>query len=594
MKNNRETPMMSIPEGNLEGKLVDADEGHELILQALAANGVECLFYCGGTDNFMFMESVKKFEALKRPHPKLYTCLHESAAVYAAYGYYMVTRKPQAVVLHVDCGTLNAGGAWVNSWHGNAGIVVMAGRAPWTSQGEMPGSRNGPVYYTQETRDQGSIVRQYVKWDFELKTAKNAGLVMQRAFRIASSEPCGPVYITLPRETLMEKIDGGKGLVYGPETHAPAISPQGDMDALRAAAKILVEAKAPVISVKRMGRHPEAVKSLIDFAEKLSIPVIHNETTFLNFPFDHPLMVPGSQVQSYIEKSDALLFIDQIVPWTPSTCTPPRNCRIITMDIDPMRMAQPTWDFPVHLPITCDSSKALPVLSEMAEEFITSERKAAFRARGEEMAARARTNSAASAAAVEKGRSSRTITPVWLGACVNEIVDDKTIVVQGIASGISPGPKSRPGQYFGLPASSLGWAMPAGIGAKLAAPDKTVISASGDGSTVFANPEACLWMERRYKIPTLHIVTNNSRYAAVSYSLLRTYSEGYCVTEKDFNGFDLSPSIDFSMVAKSCGAFGEKVESPAELPGALRRALQAVHSGQGAVLDVALPPTDSR
>src|ERR1035437_9236000 len=146
MKNNRETPMMSIPEGNLEGKLVDADEGHELILQALAANGVECLFYCGGTDNFMFMESVKKFEALKRPHPKLYTCLHESAAVYAAYGYYMVTRKPQAVVLHVDCGTLNAGGAWVNSWHGNAGIVVMAGRAPWTSQGEMPGSRNGPVY----------------------------------------------------------------------------------------------------------------------------------------------------------------------------------------------------------------------------------------------------------------------------------------------------------------------------------------------------------------------------------------------------------------------------------------------------------------
>lgn len=105
--------MMSIPEGNLEGKLVDADEGHELILQALAANGVECLFYCGGTDNFMFMESVKKFEALKRPHPKLYTCLQESAAVYAAYGYYMVTRKPQAVVLHVDCGTLNAGGAWV-------------------------------------------------------------------------------------------------------------------------------------------------------------------------------------------------------------------------------------------------------------------------------------------------------------------------------------------------------------------------------------------------------------------------------------------------------------------------------------------------
>jgi acetolactate synthase-1/2/3 large subunit len=219
-------------------------EGHETDLRALAANGVDLLFYCGGTDNFMFMESVKKFEVLHRPHPKLYTCLHESAAIHAAYGYYMVSGKPQAVILHVDCGTLNAGGAWVNSWHGNAGIVVMAGRSPWTSQGELPGSRNGGVFYTQEIPGQGSIIRQYVKWDFELRTAKNAGLVLQRAFRIASSEPCGPVYITLPRETLLEKLDGGKGLVYGPESHAPAISPQGDPDALRAAAKLLVEPKS--------------------------------------------------------------------------------------------------------------------------------------------------------------------------------------------------------------------------------------------------------------------------------------------------------------------------------------------------------------
>jgi acetolactate synthase-1/2/3 large subunit len=589
MKDNSDSALASVPQGRLEGKLVEAEEGHELIVQALAANGVDCLFFCGGTDNFMFMESVKKFEALKRPHPNLYTCLHESVAVYAAYGYYMVTGKPQAVILHVDCGTLNAGGAWVNSWHGNAGIVVMAGRAPWTSQGELPGSRNGGVYYTQETRDQGSIVRQYVKWDFELKTAKNAGLVMQRAFRIASSEPCGPVYITLPRETLLQKLDGGKGLVYGPESYAPAISPQGDLGALRAAAKLLAEAQNPVISVKRMGRHPESVKFLVELAEKLAIPVIHSETTFINFPFDHPLIVPFSQSQSYIEKADVILFIDQIVPWVSSNCTPAKDCKIITLDIDPIRLAQPTWDFPVHLPITCDSSKAVPVLSRLAEEFITSQRKEAFGLRLDEMLAKAKASAAVGAAAVEKAKSARTISPPWLGACVNEIIDDNTIVVQGIASGITPGPKSRPGQYFGIPASSLGWAMPAGIGAKLAAPNKTIISASGDGSTVFANPEACLWMERRYKIPTLHIVTNNSRYAAVSYSLLRTYADGYCVNEKDYNGYDLSPSIDFSLVAKSCGAFGEKVESPAELPGALKRALSAVHSGQAAVLDVALP-----
>jgi acetolactate synthase-1/2/3 large subunit len=128
--------------------------------------------------------------------------------------------------------------------------------------------------------------------------------------------------------------------------------------------------------------------------------------------------------------------------------------------------------------------------------------------------------------------------------------------------------------------------MPAAIGAKLAAPDKTVISASGDGGTVFANPEACLWMQRRYRVPTLHIVANNNRYAAVSYGLLRTYPDGYCVRENDFNGYDLSPSIDFSLLAKSCGAYSEKLENPAELPGALERALSAVRSGQSALLDV--------
>jgi acetolactate synthase-1/2/3 large subunit len=137
MRENTDTGITAFPQGSLEGKVVDAEEGHELILHALAANGVDCLFFCGGTDNFMFMESVKKFEVLNRPHPKLYTCLHESAAVYAAYGYYMVSGKPQAVILHVDCGTLNAGGAWVTSWHGNAGMVVMAGRAPWTSLGVL-------------------------------------------------------------------------------------------------------------------------------------------------------------------------------------------------------------------------------------------------------------------------------------------------------------------------------------------------------------------------------------------------------------------------------------------------------------------------
>lgn len=578
-------------EGNLNGRIVDADEGHELILHSLAANGVDCLFFCGGTDNYMFMESVKKFEALGWPYPRLYTCLHESVALTAAYGHFMVSRKPQAVILHVDNGTLNAGGAWTNAWHGNAGIVVLAGRAPWTTRGELTGSHDNVINYLQETYDQGSIIRQYVKWDYELKTLTNGGLVMQRAFRIASSEPCGPVYVTLPREIMRGTVGGGKGVVYRPESFAPSVSPQGDMEALREAARLLVEARNPVVCVKRMGRHPHSVTSLVALAEKLALPVMHHDTLFLNFPYTHPLLITSrSQISTSdrgdIENADVILLIDHDAPWLPSRYNPPPGCKIISLDLDPLRLSQPTWDYPIHIPITCDSAKALPVLTALADEFITEEHKRTFGERMDRVATRARLVAAAKAEAVERAGNDPSISPTWLGACVNEIVDENTIVVQGLARGISPGPNTLPGHYFGIPASSLGWAMPAGIGAKLAAPGKTVISASGDGGFVFANPEACLWMARRYGISTLHIICNNGQYLAVREPLRKTYPDGYSVRANDFNGSDLQPLIDFALVAKACGAHGERVSVPAELPDALRRCLHAVHSGQSAVLDV--------
>lgn len=587
------SPRSSGAAGNLGGRILEAEEGHELILHSLAANGVDCLFFCGGTDNYMFMESVKKFEALGWPHPRLYTCLHESVALSAAYGYFMVSRKPQAVILHVDNGTLNAGGAWTNAWHGNAGIVVMAGRAPWTTRGELAGGHDNVINYMQETYDQGSIIRQYVKWDYELKTLKNAGLVIQRAFRIASSEPCGPVYVTLPRELMREKVDGGRGIVYGPESFAPSVSPLGDTDALREAARLLVEARNPVVCVNRMGRHLQSVSSLVSLAEKLALPVMHHDTVFLNFPFTHPLLItPSSQTSTpdlgQIEEADVILLIDHDVPWLPSMRNPPAGCKIISLDLDPLRLSQPTWDYPVHIPITCDSAKALPVLTALADEFITAERKAAFGARMDRFASRAGLEAAAEAEALERAGNAGAISPTWLGACLNQIVDVDTIVVQGFARGVTPGRNTLPGHYFGIPASSLGWAMPAGIGAKIAAPGKTVISASGDGGFVFANPEACLWMARRYGISTLHIVCNNGQYLAVSRPLRKTYPNCYSLKANDFNGSDLHPLIDFALVAKACGAYGEKVSEPAELPDALRRCLHAVRSGQSAVLDIIL------
>jgi acetolactate synthase I/II/III large subunit len=355
---------------------------------------------------------------------------------------------------------------------------------------------------------------------------------------------------------------------------------------LKAAAKLLAEAKHPVVTVRKLGRHPASVKYLVELAEKLALPVISNESSFLNFPASHPLLVPPLQSQSYLEKADVILFIDHIAPWLPSSCTLQKNCRIISLDLDPIRLAQPTWDFPVHLPITCDSAKALPLLNEMVGELIAAQPRPDVNSRYEEMQLNAKANRAAREEALDKARTAAPISPLWLGECLNQIVDKNTTMVQGLAGGIGPGPNSLPGQFFGLPASSLGWAMPAAIGVKLALPDNTVISVGGDGDTIFASPESCLWMSRRYQTPTLHIVCNNSKYNAVSFSVMRTYPNGYSVKANDFNGFDLRPSIDFAQLAQACGAYGEQVSDPAELPNSLKRGLAAVRSGQSALLDV--------
>ena len=567
------------PKGNSPfAEQSDCSEGHELILQSIAANDVKKIFFCGGTDNFYFMESVAKFKALGKPCPDLITVLHESDAVYMNMGYFQWTGKPQVTLLHVDCGTINAGSAWPEAWHAGAGIVVMAGRTPWTTKNELPGARSIPVHWQQEVYDQAAIVRQYTKWDYEIRTIENASLIIQSAFRIAASEPCGPAYLTLPREVMAAKISGGAA-IYNPEDFKPAISAQGDSAALREAARKLVDAHNPIILVKSMGRHPEAVPTLVKLAEQLAIPVLSTDV-FMNFPKQHWARVATTDLSS----RDVVLIIDHDVPWTKSY--PPKTATIISMDADPMRRKQPLWGYPVHIPITCDSSKALPLLLEMTEEFITTRKKKVFAERQNTFQAAKKAFDEARQVEIEHARTSSPISPVWIKECVNQISDENTVLLWDI-SPIGQGDRTQPGHVFAQYAANLGNSWPRGIGIKMAAPhNKTVIASGGDGSAIFANPEAALWTSRKYDAPILYIINNNNRYGAVQENL-----DAYGGTESyagkaGFNGSNLSPSPDFALIAKAMGAYGEKVKEPEKLPDALRRCLNAVRSGQPAVLDV--------
>jgi len=548
-----------------KGIQVDADEGHEAILQAMAVNGTDYIFYNGGTDIYCFVEGIAKAKALGRPTPEIITCLHESAAMAMAHGHFMISRRPQVVMVHVDVGTQQVGGALHNAWKGQAGIIFMAGMY----------NKDGMLMLDQ-TLDMTGIVRGYTKWEFEFYTHENIGVVMQRAYRIANSEPCGPVYLTMPGEVLKAPMNGTT--VYGPEHYAPSVSPGGDPVALREAAQCLVEAERPLVIAETMGRHPEAVAALVKLAEKLALPVSSNKT--MNFPASHPLYVLNNI--SFVQNADVILLIDANSPNDMM-----EECRVISLDIDPVKQANPLWHGRVNIPIHCDSSKAIPVLTELVDEFIGESQTRKISERRKAMEAKYEVVKGIMADAIETASIQVPISLTWLCHCIHKLVDDNIILISDlVASGMNQAENAQPGSHFSEPGIYLGWSVPASIGAKLAAPGKTVIAATGDGAFNFCVPNACLWAAKRYSTPFLTVIANNGSYLSIRSTLRRFYPNGYAVQSGDFNGADLDPMIDFALLAQSCDAYGETVTDPSALPGALQRGLNAVRSGQAAVLDV--------
>ncbi len=140
-----------------------------------------------------------------KDYPRIIICPHEFVALSAAHTYAQISGKPQAVFVHVECGTQNLGGAVHNAAKGRVPVLIFAGASPYTQEGELVGSRNEHIHWIQDVFDQRGIVRQYMKYDNEIRTGKNVKQLVHRAIQIAESDPKGPVYLVAPREVLEEE-----------------------------------------------------------------------------------------------------------------------------------------------------------------------------------------------------------------------------------------------------------------------------------------------------------------------------------------------------------------------------------------------------
>lgn len=564
-------------------KTVEVETTAQAYLELLRERGIDYFFANAGTDFAPLIDGFARFAEQGKQTPKPITVPHENAAVAMAHGYYMVTGKPQVVMVHVNVGTANALNGVINAARDHVPILFSSGRTPLTEAG-LPGSRDLHIHWAQEAFDQAGMVREYVKWDYELRNFTQLEAVVDRAFEIAMTEPRGPVYLTLPREVLGE-----------PHTEFSMTSPSRrdrggrlypDPQSIEAAAAILATAERPLIIAGTVGRNPEAVGHLVALAESCAIPVVVFGQRYMGFPTNHPLHL-GFSPDPMLGTADAILAIDCDVPWFPSLRNPPSDAKVIHLGLDPFYSNYPMRSFPCDVAIRADSVAALPMLTEA----LAGHRKAVqarIEARFQQVKALHDQQRASWREALEHVRDDSPLDPLWVSHCINEVKGDDSIVVNEYDLVPTQADFTQPGTIFGSsPAGGLGWGLGASIGAKLAAPDRLVIATLGDGSYMFGNPTPCHFVSQAYELPTLTVIFNNRVWNAVRRANLSMYPNGWAAKTNNFPLSELQPSPHFEVLVTASGGYGERVTQASEVRPALQRAMRAVREeGRQAVLNM--------
>jgi acetolactate synthase-1/2/3 large subunit len=542
---------------------------------ALADNGVEYFFGNAGTDVPSIIEAFARAEAGDGPAPTPITVPHENMGLAMAHGAYLATGRPQAVMLHVNVGTANAICALLNAARENAPILLAAGRSPVMETGAK-GARSVFIHWGQEMFDQAGMVREAVKWDYELRRPDQVGQVVNRALSLAMTAPRGPVYLTLPREVL---ADGPAPL--GDVSARAAAPPAPDEAALREAARWIAEAERAVLITASLGRRPEEVGALARFAEEAGVGVVGYRPRYMALPNAHANHL-GFEPGQLIKEADLIIVAECDVPWIPAHHKVNPEARVIHLGVDPLFSRYPMRSFHVDIAITGDPTATLNALAAACaaqERPALAGRRDWIQERKAELDARVE--------ALSKEPASQS-TNAWVARCVADIQRPDDIFVTETPFPLGAMRFERPGTYFQTPsAGGLGWGLGAALGLKLGHPERRVIAAVGDGSYMFGNPTPAHYVAAALGLPTLTIINNNAMWAAVRRATLSIHPDGAAAKSNRAPLTYLDPAPDYEVVVTASGGYGEKVETAADLPAALERALHAVEvEKRPAVLNV--------
>jgi len=555
----------------------------EGFLELLRARGVQYFLANAGTDFASLVDAFAKFHAEGKTAPRPVVVPHEFVAVSMAHGYYLATGQPLPVMVHVTVGTANGAGAVINAARARVPVLFMAGRTPITEEGAL-GARDTYIHWAQESFDQAGMLREYVKWDYEVRNSAQLGSVVDRAFELMLSEPQGPVYLTLPREVLAQRLES-----FAPSPGRREIRSERFPDPQRIddAARLIAAARFPLVLATSAGRDPRAVRALVELAEAGGIGVVEANPTDMNFPQTHPLhlgFMPPVGGDPVLGEADVVLVLESDVPWLPSVQRPARDARIIHLGIDPFFSRYPMRSYPCDVPIVATPAVALPLLAEAVRRHA---KPGTVEARTDRITAEHRRRYAEWDSAAHAQSARERVGFAWVGKCLESLLDDDTVVVNEYPLDRRYTAFTQPGSFFGSPHSGgLGWGLGAALGIKLARPTSTVVATLGDGAYFFAQPASCHFVERAMNLPILTVLYNNQRWEAVRGATLAVHPDGWAARTGHFPLSELTPSPRFEEIARAFDGYGERVEDPAEVTPALKRGLQATREGRQALINI--------
>jgi acetolactate synthase-1/2/3 large subunit len=564
---------------------------HDL-LQGLVDLGIEYLFCNLGTDHAPLIEEMAHWREQGRAFPKLILCPHENTAVHMAGGYAVATGRGQAVLVHVDAGTANAAMGLHNLCRTRIPVLLIAGRAPMSTFDDATGGRDTYVHFIQEPFDQASVVRPYVKWEYNLAWPSMAHEVVSRAGAVMQSDPAGPVYLTLPREVLAAPVDAASLSAFGHQNHLPVKAQGADASAVRAIAEQLMRSDNPMLVTAYAGRNREAPALIEKLAILCGMRVCEFNTIYMNIRRDSPYF-GGYNPAAFTEQADFGLMVDVDVPWIPKTTRVNPQAYWAQLDVDAIKRDIPMWGFPLNARIEGDSVRLIAQLIEIIEASVTPEFKTKAAARALALQTAHAQNRHKTASLAQVPGAVNAINPHYLCAAIGRQINLQDMVlneaIRNTMAVFEQIPREVPGSLMGLSGGGLGFSAGTALGIKLAQADNRVIHFVGDGSFYFSNPSSVYAVASQYGLPILTVLLDNGGWSAVKESTLRMYPQGQA---KDTNQFasDLGYATDFAAIAEAAGAHGERLVDPAQVEAAIARCLAALDAGRSALLHVRITP----